>query len=88
MESISNAVGVPADLVITKSYVNKEGSVIKQSNLTDESGNEGPVYDVIINSEAKELNAGALLRIIEPLENIPLPAFQKELKKKTQIRIL
>ncbi len=88
VESISNIVGVPANLVITKSYINKEGSVIKQTNLTDESGNEGPVYDVIINSEAKDFNAGALLRIIEPLEDIPLPAFQKKLKKKTRISIL
>ena len=88
VERITNVVGVPADLIITKSYVNKDGSVIKQSNLTEDSGNEGPVYDVIINSEAKELNAGALLRVVEPLENIPLPAFQKGLKKKTQERIL
>ena len=83
VENISNAEGIPVDLVITKSYISKEGSVIRQSNLTDNSGNEEPVYDVIINSEAKELNAGALLRIVEPLENIPLPGFQKTLKKKT-----
>ena len=83
VENIPNAVGIPANLVITKSYMSKEGSVIRQSNLTDNSGIEDPVYDVIINSEAKELNAGALLRIIEPLENIPLPGFQKTLKKKT-----
>jgi len=88
VETISNTVGVPANLVITKSYINKDGSVIKQSDLNSETGDESPVYDVIINSEAKELNAGALLRIIEPLENIPLPAFQKTLKKKTQITIL
>lgn len=83
VESISNAVGVPANLVITKSYINKDGSIIKQTNLTDELNNDGPTYDVILNLEAKELNAGALLRIIEPIENIPLPALQKELKKKT-----
>ena len=83
VENIPNAEGIPVDLVITKSYISKEGSVIRQSNLTDNSGNEEPVYDVIINSEAKELNAGALLRIVEPLENIPLPGFQKTLKKKT-----
>ncbi|MEM9547760.1 MAG: hypothetical protein AAGA77_17390 [Bacteroidota bacterium] len=88
VERITNVVGVPADLVITKSYVNKDGSVIKQSNITDETGNNGPIYDVIINSEAKDLNAGALLRIIEPLEDIPLPAFQKGIKKKTQKGIL
>lgn len=83
VESISKVVGVPANLIITKSYINKEGSIIKQSNLTDDSGTEGPIYDIIINSEAKDLNAGALLRIVEPLENIPLPSFQKKLKKKT-----
>ncbi len=85
VESITNAVGIPANLVITKSYINKEGFVIKQSNLTDDSGNGGSVYDVIINSnsKAKDLNAGALLRIMEPLKNIPLPAFEKKLKKKT-----
>ena len=82
VETIPNVEGTPANLVITKSYINNAGSIIKQSNLSDESANEGPVYDVIINSEAKDLNAGALLRIIEPLENIPLPAFQKKLKKK------
>lgn len=88
VESISNVGGTPVSLVITKSYINKEGSVIKQSNLTEESGNEEPVFDIIINSQTKELNAGALLRIIEPLENIPLPAFQKQLKKKTQNIVL
>lgn len=88
VETITTAVGTPANLVITKSYINSEGSVIKQSNLTDKSGKEDPVYDVILNSEAKDLNVGALLRIIEPLEIIPLPAFQKELKKKTLSTIL
>lgn len=83
VENIVNVGGVPANLVITKSYVNKEGSVIKQSNISEESGYDAPIYDVIINSEEKDLNAGTLLRLIEPLENIPLPAFQKELKKKT-----
>lgn len=84
VENITNVGGNPANLVITKSYTNKEGSVIKQSNLTEEFGNEGPVFDIIINSEVNKFNAGALLRIIEPLENIPLPAFEKELKKKTK----
>jgi len=82
VESINTGVGIPANLVITKSYVNSEGSVIKRSNLTKQSGKEDPVYDVILNSEEKDLNAGALLRIIEPIQNIPLPAFQKKLKKK------
>jgi len=88
VENISNAIGVPANLVITKSYINNDGSIIKQTNLTDESSIGGPIYDVILNSETKELNAGALLRIIEPLENIPLPAFKKLLKKKTINTIL
>jgi len=86
VENIGNVTGVPANLVITKSYINEEGSIIKQSNLKDGSKNNNPVYDVIINSEAKDLNAGALLRIIEPLENIPLPAFQKTLKKKSLVQ--
>lgn len=88
VESIENTIGVPADMVITKSYINKEGSVIKQSSLADESGSDGPVYDVIMNSETKDFKAGALLRIIEPLEDIPLPAFQKGLKKKTTRTLL
>jgi hypothetical protein len=83
VENLTNVEGVPTNLVITKSYINKEGSIIKQSNLSTNLGNEGPVYDIIINSEVKDLNAGALLRIVEPLENIPLPSFQKTLKKKT-----
>ncbi|MDF1695844.1 MAG: hypothetical protein P1U56_08440 [Saprospiraceae bacterium] len=82
VENIPDVGGQPANLVITKSYVNKEGAIITQSNLKAGLFNEDPVYDVIINSEAKDINAGALLRIVEPLENIPLPSFQKPLKKK------
>ena len=82
IERIPDVVGKPANLVITKSYVNEEGSVIKQSNLQAGSSLKDPVYDVIINSGAKDINAGALLRIVEPLENIPLPSFQNQLKKK------
>ena len=84
IEDITNVKGVPANLVITKSYVNSKGSVIKQSNLSSDLTNEGLLYDIIINSEEKDLNAGTLLRLIEPLESIPLPAFQNQLKKKNR----
>ncbi len=73
-----NLYGKPANLVVTKSYISENGSIIKQSNLSSDK-NE-PSYNVFINSEG--LNAGALLRIVEPLENIPLPAFTKQVKKK------
>ena len=87
VETIPNVSGVPANLVITKKYINKEGSVIKQSNLSQNLDKDAPVYDVIINSEAKDVNAGALLRIVEPLENIPLPTLSKQLKKKNKVAI-
>lgn len=87
IENIENVQGVPANLVITKSYINKEGSIIKQTNSSDIIGNDNTVYDVIINSEAKDVNASALLRIVEPLENIPLPLLNKELKKKNLEKI-
>lgn len=70
--------GTPANLLITKSYINGAGSFVEQSNVTEEI--DKPVYNVFINSEG--LNAGALMRIIEPLQSIPLPAFEKPLKKK------
>lgn len=70
--------GTPANLLITKSYINGAGSFVEQSNVTEEI--DKPVYNVFINSEG--LNAGALMRIIEPLQSIPLPAFKKPLKKK------
>jgi len=73
-----NLYGKPANLVVTKSYISENGSIIKQSNLS--SDKKEPSYNVFINSEG--LNAGALLRIVEPLENIPLPAFTKQVKKK------
>lgn len=70
--------GTPANLLITKSFKNGAGSFVKQSNVTEEA--DKPIYNVFINSEG--LNAGALMRIIEPLQNIPLPAFENSLKKK------
>ncbi|MFT4535372.1 MAG: hypothetical protein ACJA1A_001917 [Saprospiraceae bacterium] len=70
----------PANLVITKSYISNNGSIIEKSNLSKDTKSSAPIYNVFINSEG--LNAGALLRIIEPLENIPLPAFSTVLKKK------
>ena len=73
-----NLYGKPANLVITKSYISDNGSIIEKSDLSKGSGTE-PSYNVFINSEG--LNAGALLRIIEPLEKIPLP-FSTILKKK------
>lgn len=75
-----NQYGKPANLVITKSYVSDNGSIIEKSNHSNDSNKSGPSYNVFINSEG--LNAGALLRIVEPLENIPLPAFTTGLKKK------
>lgn len=70
--------GKPANLVITKSYISDKGSIIEKSKIgSTESEIE---YNVFINSEG--LNAGTLMRIVEPLENIPLPAFQKPVKKK------
>ena len=75
-----NLYGKPANLVITKSYISEKGSFIEQSNTTSENTAATPSYNVFINSEG--LNAGALLRVVEPLENIPLPAFTKSLKKK------
>lgn len=75
-----NLYGKPANLVITKSYVSDKGSIIEKSNLSNDSAKSEPSYNVFINSEG--LNAGALLRIVEPLENIPLPAFSQNLKKK------
>lgn len=73
----------PANILITKSYINEEGSIIKQfSNDLD----NGPSYDVIINSEANDMNAAALMRIIPPIEKISLPAFENNsLKKKITI---
>ncbi len=70
----------PANLVITKSYISDNGSIIKKSDSSTGNDKSEPSYNVFINSEG--LNAGALLRIIEPLENIPLPAFSSGLKKK------
>ena len=75
-----NLYGKPANLVITKSYLSDNGSIIEKSDLSKDTKNAEPSYNVFINSEG--LNAGALLRIIEPLENIPLPAFSIDLKKK------
>lgn len=78
-----NLYGKPANLVITKSYISDNGSIIEKSDLSNGAGNSEPSYNVFINSEG--LNAGALLRIIEPLENIPLPAFSIILKKKIML---
>ena len=70
----------PANLIITKSYISDNGSIIEKSDLSRDTENAAPSYNVFINSEG--LNAGALLRIIEPLDNIPLPAFSTFVKKK------
>lgn len=78
--------GKPANLVITKSYISKEGSFIEKSNLSNRETDTEAGYNVFINN-SEGLNAGALMRIVEPLENIPLPAFEKVLKKKTLIHI-
>lgn len=78
-----NLYGKPANLVITKSYISEKGSFIEQSNTSNENSETAPSYNVFINSEG--LNAGALLRVVEPLENIPLPAFTKTLKKKVTL---
>ena len=78
-----NLYAKPANLVITKSYLSDNGSIIKKSDLSTGTDKSEPSYNVFINSEG--LNAGALLRIIEPLENIPLPAFSTGLKKKNII---
>ncbi|MFT6334787.1 MAG: hypothetical protein ACI86M_001440 [Saprospiraceae bacterium] len=75
-----NLYGKPANLVITKSYLSDNGSIIEKSNPSKGTEISQPSYNVFISSEG--LNAGALLRIIEPLENIPLPAFSTDLKKK------
>ena len=75
-----NLYAKPANLIITKSYISDHGSIIEKSDLSKNTNNSAPSYNVFINSEG--LNAGALLRIIEPLENIPLPAFSSGLKKK------
>ncbi len=72
--------GKPANLVITKSYVGEDGSYVKKSNVSTAIG-ANPSYSVFINSEG--LNTRSFLRIIEPLDNIPLPAFEHGLKKKT-----
>ncbi len=77
-----NLYGKPANLVITKSYVSEKGSVIEQSNTINQMS-ETPSYNVFINSEG--MNAGALMRVIEPLENIPLPAFTSPVKKKISL---
>jgi hypothetical protein len=77
--STENLQNKPASLVITKSYFSHEGSIIEKSDLNKGTENSETTYNVFINSEG--LNAGALLRIIEPLENIPLP-FPTILKKK------
>ncbi len=77
--NIDNQHNKPASLVITKSYISDDGSIIEKSDLVKGTKNSETTYNVFINSEG--LNAGALLRIIEPLENIPLP-FSAVLKKK------
>ena len=75
-----NLYGKPANLVITKSYLSDNGAFIEKSDLTKDTEKKQPSYNVFINSEG--LNAGTLLRIVEPLENLPLPAFNFQLKKK------
>jgi len=75
--------GKPANLVITKSYINAEGAIIEKSDLSKDNEVSDPVYNVFINSEG--LNAGAMMRVVEPLEKMPLPAFSKDLKKKINL---
>jgi|GEM_PF-5896613 len=75
--------GKPANLVITKSYLSSEGAIIEKSDLSKDNEISDPVYNVFINSEG--LNAGAMMRIVEPLEKMPLPAFSTDLKKKVNL---
>jgi len=73
--------GKPANIVITKSFISDNGAMIEKSNLnTNGTTTTSPKYNVFINSEG--LGAGALMRIVDPVESIQLPYLKNTLKKK------
>ncbi len=76
-EEMKMGQGKPANLKITKTYIENDKSVISQMS----SNNELNYNVVLINTEGK-VNAKTLMRIIEPVQEIVLPAFNKNLKKK------